>query len=169
MNWMRELLNEIDIQYIGGDIVAPLIEQHKCDPYLSDRANFMALDLTRDRLPAADLMLARDFLIHLSFEDTLAFLRNFAASDIRYILTTSHINDGQFENRDVQTGGWRWIDLFGPPYNFPSDTLDQIFDGKNDRHLYLWTRAQIADTCERFGSSKFISGESSPPPNRLQA
>lgn len=151
MNWMRKLLKEISVEYIGGDIVEPMIEQHKSDPELRERATFMLLDLTRDRLPSADLMLARDFLIHLSFEDTLAFMRNFAASDIRYLLTTSHINKGKFENRDIRTGSWRWIDLFQPPYNFPDDTVDQIFDGKNDRYLYLWTRAQIADACERFG------------------
>jgi tetratricopeptide (TPR) repeat protein len=151
MNWMRELLKELTVDYIGGDIVEPMIEQHKSDPDLQKRAKFMLLDLTRDRLPSADLMLARDFLIHLSFEDTLAFMRNFAASDIRYLLTTSHINKGKFENRDIRTGSWRWIDLFQAPYNFPDDTLDQIFDGKNDRYLYLWTRAQIADACEMFG------------------
>lgn len=154
MNWMRELLTEIDVDYIGADIVKPLIEQNKSDPYLRERATFMLLDLTRDRLPPADFMLARDFLIHLSYEDTLAFLRNFAASQIRYLMTTSHINEGQFENRDIETGRWRWIDLFQPPYNFPVDTIDQIFDGKNDRYLYVWTRAQIADACEMFGSDQ---------------
>jgi hypothetical protein len=96
-------------------------------------------------------MLARDFLFHLSFEHTLAFLQNFVASDIRYLLTTSHINEGKFENRDISTGQFRPIDLLQPPYNFPRDTLDRILDGKNDRYLYLWTRAQVADACDRFG------------------
>jgi hypothetical protein len=151
MNWMRELLKEITVDYIGSDIVVPMIEQLKSDPELSRRAKFMTLDLTRDPLPSADMMLARDFLFHLSFEHTLDFLRNFASSDIRFLLTTSHINEGKFENRDIKTGQFRPIDLFQPPYNLPEDTLDQILDGKNDRYLYLWTRAQVADACERFG------------------
>lgn len=153
MNWMRELLPQINVHYIGADIVPAMIEQHKNDPSLNRRATFMLLDLTRDRLPSADLMMARDFLFHLSFQDTLAFMKNFAASNIRYLLTTSHINDGKFENRDIPTGNHRYMDLFKPPYNFPEDVLDKVLDGKADRYLYLWTRAQIADACERFGQA----------------
>jgi hypothetical protein len=170
MNWMRELLKDVDVDYIGGDIVAPMIEQNRSDPELSQRAKFITLDLTRDQLPPADLMLARDFLFHLSFEHTLAFLRNFASSDIRYLLTTSHINEVKFENRDIRTGHFRPIDLFQPPYNFPADTLDQILDGKNDRYLYLWTRAQVADACEKFGyPSGSANQESLSPANRATA
>jgi hypothetical protein len=151
MNWMRKVLENVDVNYIGADIVAPVIEQNKADLELDGKATFMTLDLTRDPLPKADIMLARDFLFHLSFEHTLAFLQNFVASDIRYLLTTSHINEGKFENRDISTGQFRPIDLLQPPYNFPRDTLDRILDGKNDRYLYLWTRAQVADACDRFG------------------
>lgn len=151
MNWMRVLLKEIDVHYIGGDIVPQMIERNRSDPELKDRAEFVLIDLTKDPLPSADLMLARDFLFHLSYDDTLSFLRNFASSKIRYLLTTSHINDGKFENRNIETSDWRWMDLFKGPYNLPKDTLDKILDGKKDRYLYLWTRAQIADACERFG------------------
>jgi hypothetical protein len=158
MNWMRAVLKDVEINYIGGDIVAPMMEQLKSDPELSQRAKFVTLDLTRDPFPSADLMLARDFLFHLSFEHTLAFLRNFVSSNIRYLLTTSHINEGTFENRDITTGQFRRIDLFEPPYNFPRDTLDQILDGMNDRYLYLWTRAQIADAYEKFGHPSGAGG-----------
>lgn len=150
LNWMREVLKGVSVDYIGGDIVAPMIEMLKSDPELNHKAEFIILDLTRDPLPSADLMLARDFLFHMSFEHTFAFLRNFAGSDIRYLLTTSHINEKKFENRDIATGQWRPIDLFQPPYNLPADPLDRILDGKNDRYLYLWTRAQVADSCEKF-------------------
>lgn len=157
MNWMRVLLKEVDVHYIGGDIVEPLIEQHQADPELNKRGRFMLLDLTRDPLPAADMMLARDFLFHLSFADALAFMRNFAASDIRYLLTTSHINNGKFQNGDNETPRWRWIDLFQPPYSFPEDVLDKILDAGGDRYLYLWTRAQVADAYDRFSNSAELS------------
>jgi len=151
MNWMREFLRASDVGYIGGDVVPPMIEHHKADPELSKRGTFLLIDLTRDPLPDADMLMARDFLFHLSFEHTLAFMRNFAASNIPYLLTTSHKNKGKFENRDIKTGNWRMMDLFKPPYNFPADPIDQILDGKGDRFLYLWTRPQIADACDRFG------------------
>lgn len=151
MNWMRDLLNTVDVDYIGGDIVEEMIEHNRSDQELSERAKFVTLDLTCDELPYADLMIARDFLFHLSFDHTLAFFRNFVSSGIQYLLTTSHINEGNFENRDITTGQFRRIDLFGPPYKLPRDTLDRILDGKNDRYLYLWTRTQIADACDEFG------------------
>lgn len=154
MNWMRELLKDLNVHYIGADVVPALINQHKNDSQINKRGKFILLDLTSDRLPSADLMLARDFLFHLSFKDTLRFLRNFAASDIPYLLTTSHINKGKFENRDIKTGHHRYMDLFKPPYNFPEDVLDRILDGKSDRYLYLWTRSQVADACERFSKSE---------------
>ena len=154
MHWMRELLDHIDVDFIGGDVVESVIAENNADPELSERAKFITVDLTRDPLPLADLMLARDFLFHLSFEHTHAFLRNFAASDIRYLLTTSHINDGKFENRDIKTGQFRPIDLFQPPYNFPADPLDRILDGKKDRYLYLWTHSQVAEACKEFGEPR---------------
>lgn len=161
MNWMKQVLKDVRVNFIGADIVEPMIDELESDPELN-QATFMKLDLTCDELPSADLMLARDFLFHLSFDDTLAFLRNFVKSDIRYLLTTSHINDGKFENRDIPTGRFRQIDLFEAPYNFPRDTLDKILDGKNDRYLYLWTRAQIADACENFGFPASSAKQESP-------
>ena len=123
MNWMRHFLRHSDVSYLGGDVVKSLIEELIHDPYLKARGEFVVIDLTTDPLPSADMMLARDFLFHLSYRDTLSFLKNFAEFDIPYLLTTSYINEGKFENWDTKTPKPRLIDLFQPPYSFPQDTL----------------------------------------------
>ena len=70
-------------------------------------------------------------------------LKNFLESKTNYILTTTHINNGKFENRDIKSGGWRWMDLFAYPYDFPADPLETIIDGGGDRYMCLWERRQI--------------------------
>lgn len=103
----------------------------------------MHLDIAQDRLPQADLMICRDCLFHLSYEDTERFLRNFRASGIPYLLTTTHFNRSGFVNRDIDTGDWRWMDLFQPPYRFPAAPAWRVVDGGGDREMCLWAREDL--------------------------
>ena len=77
------------MHYIGADIVPELIAV--LAKKYSDRAGheFRVIDIVHDALPSADLWLCRAVLIHLSNADGLAVLRNFVASDIPYLLTTT--------------------------------------------------------------------------------
>jgi hypothetical protein len=146
-NWMRHFLQEAEIDYVGGDIVAPLIAANT-SKYANQRTRFVHLDLTRDAFPACDLMICRDCLFHLSFRDTGLVLQNFVAAKIPYLLTTTHINRSGFKNRDIVTGDYRLIDLFAPPYTFPSDVLSRIADWKEPdppREMCLWTRDHIIE------------------------
>jgi hypothetical protein len=146
-NWMKELIRHYpNIQYIGGDIVEPLIAQN-IETYSTDHIHFQILDITQDELPKSDLMLVRDCLFHLSYDDIYKFLLNFLKSDIKYLLTTTHKPSSKFENKDILTGGFRFIDLFTLPFNFSNDPLVRIDDflpGKEvPRQLCLFDRAQI--------------------------
>jgi SAM-dependent methyltransferase len=145
-NWMKEVVSANAIEYIGGDIVKPLIQQLS-RTYSSNRVRFLHLDITQDSLPQVDLMICRDCLIHLSFADTRAVLDNFVSSGIPYLLTTTHTNEGAFQNRDIATGDYRLIDLYSPPYNFPRQPLMSIEDWippDPERTMGLWTRDQIS-------------------------
>lgn len=144
-NWMKEVVSTTPIHYIGGDIVKPLVLQ-LTENYSSERVQFLHLDITRDPLPDADLMICRDCLIHLSFADTRSVLENFVSSCIPYLLTTTHTNEGVFQNHDITTGDYRLIDLFSDPYNFPREPLAIIDDWVPpgpERTMCLWTRDQI--------------------------
>lgn len=150
--WMRHVLNDMDVTYIGADIVAPIISGLQAE-FETDKVSFVHLDITRDRLPQADIMMCRDCLFHLCYMDIARALRNFIDSDIPYLLTTTHINKSGFKNRDIQTGEHRLIDLFAEPFCFPDHPLERISDWikpKPEKEMCLWSREQVLVGTEEF-------------------
>lgn len=144
-NWMRHVLPETDVVYIGGDIVAPLVQRLQ-QSFSSARISFRHLDLLTDDLPPADLLLCRDCLFHLSYSDTRRFFANFLRSNIPYLLTTTHDNTDGFVNKDIPTGDFRRIDLTSAPYLLPRESLRTIVDfvpPEPSRSLQLWHRDQL--------------------------
>ncbi|HXQ77347.1 MAG TPA: hypothetical protein VN797_04035, partial [Gemmatimonadaceae bacterium] len=109
---------------------------------------FIDLDLTRDALPAADVLLCRDCLVHLSYANIRAVLANVARSSIRYLLTTSF--PGRNDNYDVADGDWRALDLEAPPFSFPEPVLTIVEECEEedgtyaDKSLLAWSVADLA-------------------------
>jgi hypothetical protein len=144
-NWMRYVLLECrEISYVGADIVSPLVEANIAQ-HENDRVKFLHLDLTTANFPKADLMICRDCLFHLSYEDIKCILLGYVASGIPYLLTSTHI--GNFKNCDFSSSGdFRLIDLFSEPFNFPKDVMYRIEDWTPPfppREMCLWNRAQV--------------------------
>lgn|GEM_PF-208395 len=144
-NWMRHVeLN--GTHYVGGDVVPELVARNQ-ELYGDARRRFVTLDLTRDELPAADLILCRDCLTHLSFADALTVLANVRRSGAEYLLTTTYTE--RQENYDCETGQWRPINLQLPPFDLPPP-LKLINEGCTeggtalaDKHLGLWRLADL--------------------------
>ncbi len=114
-NWMK--LVQLDVeQYFGVDVVPELISVNQRLYGNADRT-FITLDLSRDPLPKTDLILSRDCLVHFSFRDIFAAINNFRDTEATYLLTTTF--PGIDVNLDVVTGGWRYLNLQMPPFNFP--------------------------------------------------
>ena len=154
-NWMRYVLKENNLNYIGGDIVTPLIELNNLN-YKNSATKFIHIDLILEKFPESDLMICRDFLLHLSFHDTKLVLENYINSNIPYLLTSTHINTVNFQNKDITTGDSRLIDLFASPYYFPEDVYFRISDWKAPypkREMCLWTKQQIIDALKRFNNN----------------
>ena len=146
LNWMKLVLDEVDVDYTGADIVLLLVNKLKAE-FSGDRMRFLHLDITKDPLPTVDLMLCRDCLFHLPEKEIMAFFSNFLKSGIPFLLTSTHINDDDFENTDIKIGGFRLIDLCSHPYHLPSIPLAAIDDWVAPfppRRLCLWNREQIA-------------------------
>ena len=147
-NWMRLVVDETGVDYIGGDIVAPLIEQNQ-KTFGRDGVKFIHCDITKDSLPKTDLMIVRDCLFHLSYQDIQSFLQAFIRSEIPLLLTSSHLNkDAQFINEDIRSGNYRAIDLFSYPFEFSKNAISQIADDPAEvcnRYMYLFTREQVAE------------------------
>jgi hypothetical protein len=67
-----------------------------------------------DELPAAELLISKDVLQHLSNELVHKFIRNnLRKGKYKWVILT---NDRGRENRDVASGGYRAIDLTAPPF-----------------------------------------------------
>jgi SAM-dependent methyltransferase len=113
-------LSEVDlggVQYTGVDIVPALIEQNAA-AYGAGNRTFLVADVVNTPLPAADVILCRDCLVHLSFADVRAAIANFVASGSTYLLTTTFTEHKR--NYDKQTGRWRPLNLCAAPFNFPA-------------------------------------------------
>tara|TARA_R110002072_G_scaffold125361_2_gene261302 strand:- start:104 stop:856 length:753 start_codon:yes stop_codon:yes gene_type:complete len=132
-NWMQRL-DLGAVQYVGADIVTALIERNRM---LHEGVRFEILDLLKDDLPPADLILCRDCLVHLSFADIELALKNLCRSKVKYLLTTTFTN--RSTNQDIVTGQWRALNLTRPPFSFPPPlkVLEEEFEVV-DKALALW-------------------------------
>jgi hypothetical protein len=143
--WM-ERVDLAGIEYIGGDIVPSIVAENK-RLHESASRRFALVDLTRDELPDADVLLCRDCLVHLSYANIRAVLANIARSNIRYVLMTSF--PGRGGNRDVQDGDWRTLDFQAPPFSFPEPRLTIVEECEEeegsyaDKSLLAWRVADI--------------------------
>lgn len=75
--------------YIACDIVEPLIDFNK-HKYRNLDVDFRVLDLTRDKLPKADIVLIRQVLQHLSNKEISAAIPQIA-SKYQYLVLTEHL------------------------------------------------------------------------------
>jgi 2-polyprenyl-3-methyl-5-hydroxy-6-metoxy-1,4-benzoquinol methylase len=98
--WMKELALD-GIAYTGIDIVPEIIARN-VDLYASPQRVFKLGDLVEDALPAADLILCRDCLVHFTYAETRRALDNFCRSGATWLLTTTFT--GPRENREITTG-----------------------------------------------------------------
>lgn len=143
--WFEETALPVD-SYCGIDIVEAVIAANRCRHGAPGRT-FLCLDLCRDPLPEADVVLCRDGLVHLSFRDARAALANFRASGASWLLATTF--PCLAENRDALTGEWRPLNLELPPFRLPppATLLDERCREEGgryaDKSLGLWRLADL--------------------------
>ncbi|MBX2881309.1 MAG: hypothetical protein KTR32_15305 [Granulosicoccus sp.] len=161
-NWMRSVMSQLpDVRYTGGDIVTELIEQNQ-QQEIASNISFVSLDICRDSLPSADLMMVRDCLFHLSYDDIFAFFHNLSNSDIPLLLTSSHhIENQKIQNRDIVSGDFRPIDLFAEPFCFPTDALHQFDDSDEltiGKRMYLFRVPELISYLNQHSKTFVQSG-----------
>ncbi|MEO1167780.1 MAG: class I SAM-dependent methyltransferase [Pseudomonadota bacterium] len=151
-NWMKTV--DLDgVDYIGIDIVPDLIALNRA-LYAGPVRRFEVANIVSDPLPAADLVMTRDFLLHVPNDAIWGFLENFIASDIRYLLATTYPQDSNEEIRRV--GSWRFVNLTVAPFNLPEPRrklLDTPPKRQQIRHLGLWTSDDVAQTLTARGAA----------------
>lgn len=143
--WMKDIDLPVSA-YTGGDIVPELIAENQ-RRYSKKDLRFEIMDLTSDPLPAADLILCRDCLVHLSFADINKAIENIKRSSIPYLLTTTFPE--LEENEDINTGDWRLLNLERPPFKFPpplrmiNEQCTEAGGHFRDKSLGLWQTGDI--------------------------
>lgn len=138
--WMSSLKLPVG-SYFGVDIVPELIAENR-RMFESPTVRFAVADLTSDELPKADLILCRDCLVHLSFQNIKRVLANFVRTGSKYLLTTTFPDHE--ENTDIADGDWRLLNLQHAPFHFPtplrviSERCTEIGGAYDDKSLALW-------------------------------
>jgi hypothetical protein len=138
LNWMR-YVNIGNCRYIGFDIVKELIERN-IQTFGTTR-EFKHVNLLEDIIEKVDLIICRDMLAHLTYEQIFTVLENLKKSGSKYILMTTNIVTP--DNYDIEkAGGWRRLNLELPPFNFPRPLAmieeDVPFEFERGKHLALW-------------------------------
>jgi 2-polyprenyl-3-methyl-5-hydroxy-6-metoxy-1,4-benzoquinol methylase len=131
-NWIKEFFQRDQFEYLGVDIVRPLIEENS-RMYGSNRIKFLTLDVISAEIPSADLVICRDLLFHLSNQDILGVLKKIMNSDSKYLLVTTHIEDEMLglSNLDIKGGDFRRVDLSAPPFSIPNCELLSFEDWRS--------------------------------------
>lgn len=144
--WIPHMALPID-KYFGVDIVKELIAQNTARNANESRT-FLCLDLVHDRLPASDLILCRDCLVHLNNEQARKALLNFKRSGAKYLLTTTFTD--RSENVDLDERRiWRTLNLQIAPFNFPkplrvvNEVCPEADGAYADKSLALWALQDI--------------------------
>jgi hypothetical protein len=145
--WINSL--QLPCAYVGIDIVPDLINQLQLKATRGEAFGaYHQMDLTRDALPAADVALCRDCLVHLSFDNIGRAIANFRASGAQWLMTT-HFPDLQ-QNLDCEDGDWRALNFerapfaWGPPIHLLNEQCDEAGGGWRDKSLGVWRLTDIS-------------------------
>ena len=103
-----------EASYLGVDIASDVIDADR-KKHERGKIRFRVGDITEE-LPAADLLISKDVLQHLSNELVQKFIRNnLKKGKYKWVLLTN--DRGSSGNGDTVPGGYRAIDLAAPPFD----------------------------------------------------
>lgn len=141
---------KLDLEYIGIDIVPSLIEANNRRVVGGELpGRFLVADITRDVLPRADLILCRDCLVHLSFQNIARATARFRESGAQFLLATT-FPEWQ-DNCDCEDGDWRALNMARGPFDWPAprelinERCEEAEGGWRDKSLGLWQLDELPD------------------------
>lgn len=116
-------------QYTACDCVPELVE-HNQNTFPD--ITFLCLDASQQPIPAADVIIIRQVLQHLSNKDIHAIINN-VVGKFSYAIITEHMyTSSNKPNQDIETSNWTrhqigsHVDLSSAPFNwhFPKEIID---------------------------------------------
>jgi hypothetical protein len=139
---------DLDVRYVGVDIVPSLIEALQASAATGEiEGEYRLADITKDSLPRCDAILCRDALVHLSFANIERAVANFQASGAAWLIGTT-FPEWQ-ANRDCEDGDWRALNFerapfeWGPPVELVNENCTEAGGGWCDKSLGVWRLAEI--------------------------
>ncbi|MCH9811223.1 class I SAM-dependent methyltransferase [bacterium] len=133
-NWMQKI-DLSNIKYLGGDIVQALVEDNQ-KKYSTSTISFSHIDAVKYVPKGYDLIICRDLLLHLSYENIFKVISNIKNSNARYLLLSYH-QIIERVNGDIENGDARYINVTHPRYGL-GDPLFSFYDDFDVRHMGLW-------------------------------
>lgn len=136
-NWMSRV--ELGgLVYTGADIIPALIAGNN-SRFKSANLSFVQLDILRDKLPRADLVIVRDLLIHFSHANAAKALASIYQSGSTYMLATTY--PGTQQNLRIRDGFNYNINLQVDPFHLPAPLLminEAAENRSNSPSMGLW-------------------------------
>ena len=135
-NWMKKLIqfNKNIISYCGLEIVGEIVKKNIIS-YSDEKIKFIHSDVMHDTLPKNfDLVIIRDFFIHINNKDIIEVINKVKKSNIKYIAigTLSNIET----NYDLKAfGHHRYINIEKKPFNLINPYL-RLKDYDRDLNIY---------------------------------
>jgi len=125
-NWLANFNPIQNVEYIGLDALHDALSLARSKR--PDRS-FFAFNAIQQRPGRYDLILCRDFLVHLTFEHGLEVLENFRSSGSTYLAITTFPEIKVNEELQESHPGWGWrkLNMQLPPFNLgtPIDSVDE--------------------------------------------
>lgn len=156
--WLADEGKKRGIHYLGGDVVEALVTENNHTHADNEQVEFRRIDLVKDPIPKADLLIVKDLMIHLPFQSIKTILDKIRASDVKYVLLTTHntreldLPDRHAErvNKDIPAGEFRLVDFDQAPFMQKGEPLEIIEEeGANNLFVLsrnaLYRRADIPD------------------------
>jgi SAM-dependent methyltransferase len=136
-----KLLDWTGIDYLGVDVSAVVLANTMA--FARPGIAFLKLNAVTDQLPDADLLIAKDVLQHWSNADISKFLPKLKSFRMALITNGFHPSLMNKLNHDMETGGWRPVDLPKPPFNLDGNYV-YWFHGGEPKYVFLWRNPQTA-------------------------
>ena len=116
-----KFLDLSSVSYLGVDVVESVIESNSTS-YSASNIKFISRDITTYELPKVDLIICKDVLQHLCNKDVVTTLVKIITSS-KFSLITNDFNPENTENKDIDNGDYRCLDLTLSPFYLDVITL----------------------------------------------
>ena len=144
VSWQESLMMTVD-GYTGVDVVGDMVENNR-RTFATYSPTFIQADITRYPIPYASMILCRDVLCHLFYEDALRLIDNVRKSGAYYFVSTTF----PYHDNPAKAPGpmaWYAINLTDAPFRLP-EPVELLVEycpvlGFNDKTLGVWRVAEM--------------------------